>query len=229
MQFHISQQNIQIARRKPNLKAIIILIVGVIIILAGGIIYYTSVLVPQNTYNQAVSFINNGKYTEARTLLVKIPNYKNVNTLQLELNYESKVYQCVDALKQYLKNSDPLQIQKITFYEYQANDSTLSEKQIKAHKENPTCLILFNAQNGIGGNSTSYALFSFSSDRNSYNLLGTCDSLDDRDNKDDIVKFGVCFLINKLQSNNKEIGEVDLSRVNKLVKSESYPTTSSTN
>lgn len=213
-------------RTKKNLfnKKIITVtaIVGLIILTIGSITYFT-VVAPKKTYTQAIMMLENGKYDEATVLLKKIPRYEGVSILEEQMKYESKVFECITNLKKHLKNPDSLQVYDVVFYimkDDEKGDSTESSKE--PEQKNPVCIMNYGAQNGFGGNTTGYAIFSVED----YSLIGTCKTLDEDelDIIDDLADLIVCKVINMHKEESTVVGEVDLARIKTLLKNDSYST-----
>jgi len=215
--------------RKINFKLLISLVAIIVIIFVGGGLYYNNTLKPQKIYNEALTLLNKGKYTEANQNLAKISTYKNVPNLQQEIKYESRVYMCIKILKPILKNYDSLQITDVSFYQAKDNTSSLTDTSSQLSSEDkknlekyPTCVLSFNAQNGFGGNTPSYGVFMYSNDKKSYDLLGICNSLNTEENKDNLSQDLACVLLNTLPITSNKIGKVDLDRIRTNLKNNSY-------
>lgn len=231
-------QTVQMEKSKKDLKKIIIpVIVAVIVIVMGLIIYNVKVVKPKNTYNEAMELLEKGKYEEANDILESIKNYKDVATIQEQLKYESYAYSTIDDLKKYLKNPDSFQPYEVKFYaSMKSKDDSESVDNPDEETENledeeslyPTCVIHYGAQNGFGGNTTGYVLGYYSNDEKIYEILGTCNSLDeddyDLDDEDDVYDLIICKLINSYVNDGNEIGDIDLSRLKTVLKNDAYST-----
>lgn len=227
---------VQMEKSKKDLKKIIIpVIVVIIVIVMGLIIYNVKVVKPKNTYNEAMELLEKGKYEEANDILESIKNYKDVATIQEQLKYESYAYSTINDLKKYLKNPDSFQPYEVKFYASTGNNSENADSQEKETedlegKENqyPACVIHYGAQNGFGGNTTGYVLGYYSNDEKTYEILGTCDSLDeddyDLDDEDDVYDLIICRLINLYVDGGNEIGDIDLLRLKTVLKNDAYST-----
>lgn len=220
---------------KKNMKKIIIPIVAaVLIIVVGLIVYNVKVVKPKNTYNEAMALLEKGKYEEADKLLDSIEGYKDVETVQEQLKYESYAYSAINSLKQYLKNPDSYQPYEITFYASMGTEedsANSSESQIAEEAEDekyPVCIMHYGAQNGFGGNTTGYALCAYSTEKGEYDLLGTCDSLDEDDydasDDDDVYDLLICKLINLYRDGEDTVGSIDLNRLKTVLKNDAYST-----
>lgn len=231
-------QTVQMEKSKKDLKKIIIpVIVAVIVIVMGLIIYNVKVVKPKNTYNEAMELLEKGKYEEANDILESIKNYKDVTTIQEQLKYESYAYSTINDLKKYLKNPDSFQPYEVKFYaSMKSKDDSESVDNPDEETENledeeslyPTCVIHYGAQNGFGGNTTGYVLGYYSNDEKIYEILGTCNSLDeddyDLDDEDDVYDLIICKLINSYVNDGNEIGDIDLSRLKTVLKNDAYST-----
>jgi hypothetical protein len=214
--------------KKSKKKYILIpLLIIILVCLSGISFYYIKIIKPENTYKQAIKLMNEGKYDDANSIFKEINSYKDVNELQDKLKYESYVFKCIDSLKDYLKNNDSLKISEVAFYK--DVKSTITDNKLKIALENfkklvishPTCIIKYNAQNGFGGNNIEYAIFFFNSETKNYEYYGSCDSLNESELTDD-NKIQTCKLINIFSDNFIQEGQVDLDRVSKILKNESY-------
>lgn len=192
-------------QRSISKKALYIILSVLVIILAVGIVYYQQIIKPEKTYQTANRLLAESKYEEANAILSQITEYKDVASIQNQIKYETQAFACITNLKKVLKNPDSLKINEISFY-----TSTLPT---------PHCVMLFSGQNGFGGNTTSYALFS----PKDHSLIGTCDTLETtKVDRDDFNELITCAFINSINDESKRIGEVNLSRVNTALKNDAY-------
>lgn len=206
-------------KKTLNKKAISITTVIILLSLIIGAITYITVFKPKNTYKEAVAMLENGKYDEAGALLDKISNYDNVSTVREQMKYESVVFKCITDLKKYLKNPDSLQIYEVEFFI--GKDDGTNKKENSTEEKKPICIIHHGAQNGFGGNTTGYAVFS----TKDYSYIGNCDTLDeDKISKNDASELLICKVINLYKKECTKVGSVDLSRIKTLLKNESYST-----
>lgn len=233
----VQTQGIFVKQQKIDLKKIMIpaiAILLVIIMLFG--IYTVTVIKPKNTYNEAMELLEKGKYEDADKLLDTIKKYKDVATIQEQLKYESYAYSAINSLKKYLKNPDSYQPYEIVFYASTGNEdsegdtegSNKNEIAEESEEDYPVCIMHYGAQNGFGGNTTGYALCAYSSDIDEYDIVGTCDSLDedeyDLSDDDDIMKLATCKVINVFRAGNDTVGDIDLSRLKTVLKNDAYTT-----
>ena len=79
-----------VEKPKKNLKKIIIPIVAaVVVVVVGLIVYNVKVIKPKNTFNEAMTLLEKGKYNDADKLLKTIEGYKDVNEIIEQVKYES--------------------------------------------------------------------------------------------------------------------------------------------
>ncbi len=224
----VDLQDSKIKDNKPNPKSKMKVIkivtpVAIVVIAAiiGIVIYSVKVIKPKNTYNEAVMLLEKGKYEEANELFDTITGYRDVDTIQEQLKYESYAYSAINSLKKYLKNPDSYQPYEIIFYASMGTEEADIEKY-------PVCIMHYGAQNGFGGNTTSYAIFAYSTEKGEYDLLGSCDSLDEDDydasDEDDAYDLLMCKLINLFRDGDDTIGSIDLNRLKTVLKNDAYST-----
>lgn len=216
-------------KKSKGIKVLIPIIIAVVVIaIIGGVVYNMKVIKPKKTYDEAVTLLEGGKYDEANELFNSITGYEDVDTLQEELKYESRVFQCIKSIKERLKNPDSLQVYEVVFFskEYK-NDIEVNDKMKEALDKligkignEPVCLMRYGAQNGFGGNTTSYGFFTYQSDNDAYTYLGSCNTLD-KDKVDDDEET-ICSIINMIMDNFKEEGNVDIDRIKTIIKDDNY-------
>lgn len=215
---------------KKNLKKIIIPVVATVVVIAVGlIIYNVKVVKPKNTYNEAMTLLEKGKYEEADKMLDSIGGYKDVKTIKEQIKWESIVYECVTDVRQYLKNPDSLQVYEVAFYDGYKSDLDDTKKDamedlMKLTNDKPVCVMHRGGQNGFGGNTTGYSLFLYTDD-GTYKYMGSCDTLNEEDiDDDDNEEEAICGLINLYKDNLNQVGDVDLSRIKTIIKNDAYST-----
>ena len=173
---------------------------------------------------QAEAYMIQGKYEEADAMLASIEQTDDVVRLREELSYESRAFSCIKAIKKVLKNPDSLSIYEITFYPDTVKDTEASTEDNTVYKETePSCVMHYGAQNGFGGNTTSYAYFTWGGEE--YSLLGAVNSLDadDLNSKSDDYWYDYLVLIAIQGAMEKEpVGSLNLERVQTLLKNNSY-------
>lgn len=221
---------------KKNLKKIIIPVVAAVVVIAVGLIIYNIKIVkPQNTYNEAMTLLEKGKYEEADKMLDSISGYKDVATIQEQLKYESYVYECVNDWKNWLKNPDSFTLYEVAFYTDEESHGMYARLSLNGEVDYTYPAVLFRsgAQNGFGGNTTGYELFYYVKDKG-YTCMGSCDSLDEKDyynNKGKLkdedngaMKVMLCKEINELKEKAKFVGDVNMDRLKTVLKNDAYST-----
>lgn len=175
-----------------------------------------------NTYNSGMSYLEQGKYAEGIELLNRISDYSDVAQVLNEAKYESYAYSAVSAVKGLLKNPDSLSVYEIHFY---ANDAEEDEKDVDGEKY-PYIIMHFGAQNGFGGNTTSYAGFTYDSEKQAYTLDAYTDTLDtetlNEEDDDYWIYFFSAVSIQYKLDNDEEIGSINSARFNNVLKSSAY-------
>ena len=220
---------------KKNIAKIVIPIVVIVVLgaIIGLIVYNIKVVKPKNTYNEAMTLLEKGKYDEADKLLDSISGYKDVATIQEQLKYESYAYSTINDLKNYLKNPDSFQPYDITFYasmggEEDSESSETEDSTEEVSDKHPACIIHYGAQNGFGGNTTGYVLGYYNTEDKVYKVLGSCNSLDeddyDSDDEDDLYDLLICKLVNLYIDGEDKVGDVDLARLKTVLKNDAYST-----
>lgn len=223
------------AKPKKNIAKIVIPIVVIVVLgaIIGLIVYNIKVVKPKNTYNEAMTLLEKGKYDEADKLLDFISGYKDVATIQEQLKYESYAYSTINDLKNYLKNPDSFQPYDITFYasmggEEDSESSETEDSTEEVSDKHPACIIHYGAQNGFGGNTTGYVLGYYNTEDKVYKVLGSCNSLDeddyDSDDEDNLYDLLICKLVNLYIDGEDKVGDVDLSRLKTVLKNDAYST-----
>lgn len=230
--------NVLIPKSKKNMIKIITPIVAVVLLaIIGFAIYNVKVIKPKKieahnkaTYEEAISLLEKGKYEDGKELLDTISEYEDVSTILEQIKWESRVYECITDIRQYLKNPDSLQVYEVAFYNGYKTDIDDAKKSamddlLKLTGGEAVCVMHRGGQNGFGGNTTGYSLFLYSESEGVYKYLGSCESLDkdeiDEDEQDEIL---ICSLINIYKDNLETVGDVDLTRIKTIVKNDSYST-----
>ena len=223
-------------KSKKNLKKIIISIVAAVVVIAVGlVIYNVKVVKPKNTYNEAMTLLEKGKYEEADKMLDSISGYKDVATIQEQLKYESYVYECVKDWKNWLKNPDSFTLYDVAFYSDKESHGIYARLSLMGEVDYSYPAVIFRsgAQNGFGGNTTGYELFYYVKD-SGYTCMGSCDSLDEndyyndsgkiKDEDDGAMEVMLCTEINELREKAKSVGEIDMDRLKTVLKNDAYST-----
>ena len=173
---------------------------------------------------QAEAYMIQGKYDEADQTLSGIEQTEEVVTLREELSYESRVFSCIKAIKKILKNPDSLSIYDVTFYKTTKKDEKASTEENPVYVDTePSCVMHYGAQNGFGGNTTSYALFDWGTDE--YEFVGSVNSLDEddlNDKSDDYLWDLLSLYAIKGAMGREQIGSLNLERVQTLLKNNNY-------
>lgn len=228
-----ANQTVNEQPKKKKTKIFIPIVAVIAIVAIVFVVYNVKVVQPKKTYNEAIALLEKGKYDEANELFNGIKGYSDVDTIQEQLKYESYAYSAINSLKQYLKNPDSYQPYEITFYASMGEDkgseeSTETESEESDEESYPVCIMHYGAQNGFGGNTTSYAIFSYDSDEGGYEVLGSCNSLDEDDydstDDDDVYDLLVCKLINLYRDGDDTVGDIDLNRLKTVLKNDAYST-----
>lgn len=229
-------QTVQVEKTNKNLKKIIIPTVAAVAVIAVGLIgYNVKVVKPKNTYNEAMTLLDKGKYEEADKILDSISGYKDVATIQEQLKYESYVYECVNDWKNWLKNPDSFTLYDVAFYTDKESHGMYAQLSIMGEVDYSYPAVIFRsgAQNGFGGNTTGYELFYYVKDKG-YTCMGSCDSLDEddyyndngklKDEDDGAMEVILCNEINELKEKAKSVGDVDMDRLKTVLKNDAYST-----
>lgn len=230
-------------RPKKNLKKIIIPVVAAIIVIAVGLIVYNvKVVKPKNTYNEAMTLLEKGKYNDADDLLKTIEGYKDVKDIREEVKYESCAYSAVNAVKDILKNPDSISVYDIKFYsgrkdtkeekDKDTENSTEEESDTLIDKDHPYIIIHLGAQNGFGGTTESFALCAYSKGKETYKLDAYTKSDDIEDIKDDydsdddnyLMYLLGAALLSGYEKNGIEVGSIDMDRFKTILKNDAYST-----
>lgn len=163
-----------VEKPKKDLKKIIIpIVVAVVVVVVGLIVYNVKVIKPKNTYNEAMTLLEKGKYNDADKLLKTIEGYKDVNEIIEQVKYESCAYSSVNAVKEILKNPDSISVYEVKFYNgrkdaedkkdtKESTEDSTEETDTLIDKDHPYITIHLGAQNGFGGNTESFALCAYS-------------------------------------------------------------------
>ncbi len=206
-------------------------------VIIGVVIYNLKVVQPKKieaqnkaTYEEAIGLLEKGKYEDGNELLQTISGYEDVDTILEQIKWESRVYECITDIRQYLKNPDSLQVYEIVFYDGLKSDiddnvKDAMGKVIELANGEPVCVMNRGGQNGFGGNTTGYSLFLYSETEGVYKYFGSCDSLNEDDiDDDDEEEQVICGLINIYKDNLEQVGDVDMTRIKTIIKNDSYST-----
>lgn len=227
-------------KKKKELKKIIIPIVVAVVVGAAGLVTYNiKVIKPRNTYNEAMTLLEKGKYNEADELLKTIESYENVDEIREQVKYESCAYSAVKSVKKILKNPDSISVYEIKFYsgrkdakdDENTEDSTANESDTLIDEDHPYITIHLGAQNGFGGTTENYALCAYSKEKEEYELDAFTKSDDleqvmkDYENDDDYFMYMVgAALLKGYEENGIEVGSIDMDRFKSILKNDAYST-----
>ena len=210
-------------KTRKNFKKILIPIIALTLVIAIiSSIYYIKVTKPKNTYNEAMTLLENGEYEEANELFNTIQDYNDVSIVQEQLKYESYAYSTINSVKEYLKNPESFQLYDVSFYQRMADDGS----DITNTSDFPVCIMRFTAQNGFGGNTSSYTIAYYNTDIQQYKIVGICDSLDindyDSSDEDELLEMLTCILVNSYNDRETQTGNVDIDRLKTVLKNDTY-------
>ena len=168
-------------------------------------------------YCEAQSYCYAGDYQSAYNLLVEIPDLEEANVLLREIFFETRLFEGLTDLRKYLKNPNSLSLTSVQF-----TYSTVSTHAWT--RENPVCIVTTSAQNGLGGYSTSYVLFTEEKGSDVYMCYGYCKSLnyDNYDSSSDTSELLTVGVINSQLENTPVNNPVNLERVNTIIELQKY-------
>lgn len=209
---------------KKRKLLLLFIAIGILLICILSIFYFKKVM-PKNTYSKALTLLDEGNYQDAKTLFDKIPEYKNVSEIQTEILYETYVFEGLAHLKKYLKNPDTLKINDIIFYSEPKSSLSKEGKKIlskiiKNSDGYPVIIMDTMSQNGFGGNGRTFIYFLYDKRSHRYVYVDSARTL----NKDKATKdeLSACIAISTISKNFKTIGKVNLDRINKILKDNTY-------
>lgn len=238
---NMRQQNTVEKSKKVSGKKLILLLVGIVAIVSIG----CAILVPKKieankkaVYNEALALLEKGKYEDGIEMLNTICGYKDVDDILVEAKYESYAYSAVNAVKKILKNPDSISVYEVKFYEKlsKSNDDTADDTENETENTDVTsentdnsfpCVVLhIGAQNGFGGNTTSYAYCMYDLDEETYGLGGFTNKLDvdelDKDDDNYFYYYLSAKIIEEYLESGKEVGQIDNERFNAVLKNAAY-------
>jgi hypothetical protein len=236
-----AKQTVNEQSNKKGTKIIIPIVAVIAIVAIVLVVYNVRVVMPRNTYNEAMELLEKGKYNDADGLLKKIENYNDVAEIREELKYESCAYSAVNAVKEILKNPDSISVYEVKFYsgrdidnseDTEGTESEEKESDTIIDEDHPYIIIHLGAQNGFGGNAESYALCIYSKENDAYKLDAYTksdnieDIKEDYDSDDDnyfMYMLGAA-LISGYEENGIEVGSIDMDRFKAVLKNDSYST-----
>ena len=180
------------------------------------------------TYDEAVKLIDSGNYEEAKEKFQTIADYKDVSMILNQIPWETRVFECIEELKDMLKSPDSLKIYSVAlFSKEQRDDAKLDQERIDGFKdvfdpeeEAPVIAIHYGGENTMGGMTDQITIFIFDKALHYYVPFGHTKTLDydkARDEEKDVV-----FLYNTMNENFNRIGDVDIDRINRIIKNGVY-------
>ncbi len=163
------------------------------------------------TYSIALSYCQVGDYESGYEELQKIPDFIETKSLLRQIYYETMLFEGLKELRTSMKNPDSLGVNEVTFtYDDSGNSEAL-----------PACIVTVSGQNGLGGYSTSLALFTYDEEDKVYSYLGSCSSLE-IESSDDLYDRLIKVLIKGYLEDEKVENPIDIERVNAVVASKKY-------
>ena len=109
--------------KQLNKKVMLIIGIAVAIVIICVAIYNVKVIQPRKnevknkaTYEEAIEFLEKGKYEDGNELLQSIMGYKDVDTILEQIKWESYTYECINDFKTWLKNPDSFTLYEVAFY-----------------------------------------------------------------------------------------------------------------
>lgn len=208
---------------KKNSKIPLFFIIGgvaILVIIVLGIF----VLIPIYKYNKALDALNSGEYELAYESFSKLGNYKDSEELCIDAKYETYVFSCIEDFNNYLKNPDTLCIKEVVLYQgirESVDDKSKVAIVLKEMTvERPIIVMRITAQNGFGGNTISYVTFLYDSNLKNFFYYGSCDTLDMNEvNEDELI---YCTLINSCNDNLDMFDNINVERINSIIKDNTY-------
>lgn len=182
----------------------------------------------KQTYREATDLLLAAKYDEAKELFETIPTYNDVPVILEQIPWEVKTFVCIDDLKGMLKAPDSLVIYDVYYFGTEAKeDAKLSQKDLDGFRElfdadepGSVCLIHYGATNTMGGMTDSAAFFVYDKQNKKFTFFGSTNTLDEKKADDD--EEMVVFLYTTMRDNFKTVGDVDVNRINSILKSGVY-------
>lgn len=182
----------------------------------------------QIVYDEAVKLIESGDYEEAKAKFKTIKDYKDVSTILDQIPWETRTFACIDKLRDRLKSPDSLKVYEVVlFSKDQRDDAKLDQDMIDSFKnifdpdeEAPVIVIHYGGQNTMGGMTDQVTIFVMDKQTHEYVAFGNTKTLDKDEAKDD--EEDVVFLYDTMNENFKRIGDVDIDRINAIIKNGVY-------
>ena len=195
-------------------------------------------------FDSAIALMEKGKYDEGIELLSTIPDYDGVEQVLEEARYESYAFSAVNAVKGVLKNPDSISVYDLYFYRSRTEDNSAEESidedevaesssdatsavdETETGYSYPVIIMYYGAQNGFGGNTTSYAMCEYNKASGKYELSGVTNKLDTselNENDDNYYLYlASAFFINNYFNYGTEVGTIDSARFDTVLKNASY-------
>ena len=182
----------------------------------------------EEIYKEAKELIESGDYEGAKEKFDTIPDYKDVPTILDQIPWETRTFVCVDILKNMLKSPDSLKIYDVViFSKDEKEDAKLDQEMIDEFKdifdpeeEAPVIAIHYGGENTMGGMTDSVTLFVMDKNTHEYFAYGDTKTLDKNEADED--EENVVFLFDTMDENFKRTGDVDVNRINAIIKSGVY-------
>lgn len=183
----------------------------------------------ENTYNDAISLLQNGKYTEAEELFSIIPDYNDVHLLREQLTYESYAYPILKSINNDKSSSDKLLLYSLDFYKADIYidmnfDMVNNDDGVVDTVDHPVCIIYYGIQDKNGKIVPSFTLGAYSIESRRYTIIGSCETLETAnivtgswDEFFDTWKiYHISNLINECYDKGTVTGTFNIERLNSL-------------
>lgn len=217
-------------RGKIPAKGIVATAIVVVAIFVGIVVTVILPMSTESTYNRAMSLLESGEYTEGRALLAKIPDYEDAAEVLEETRFETYVYSAANALRKILKNPDSLYIYDVQFYdkaEGEERDNPVNDDpSLLVDANHPAMILSCAAQNGFGGNASSYVISCYDTEEQQYTLVEYSSErlIEDLNEYDDDYnsELRAIVMMDIMTLKMREIGSVDIDRVNQVIENADY-------
>lgn len=184
--------------------------------------------IQKETYREATDLLLSGKYDEAKEMFETIADYQDVEIILEQIPWEAKTFVCIDQLKVLLKSPDSLVIYDVYYFGTEVReDAKLDDEAIAGFQElfsddepGAACMIHYGATNTMGGMTDSVAFFVYDKINKKYVFFGSTNTLDEDEATDE--EENVVFLYNTMLDNFVIVGDVDVNRINSILKSGVY-------
>ena len=182
----------------------------------------------QIVYDEAIKLIESGDYEGAKAKFETIKDYKDVSTILDQIPWETRTFACIEKLKDRLKSPDSLKVYEVVlFSKEQRDDAKLDQDMIDGFKdvfdpdeEAPVIVIHYGGQNTMGGMTDQVTIFVMDKQTHEYVAFGNTKTLDKDEAKDD--EEDVVFLYDTMNENFNRIGDVNIDRINTIIKNGVY-------